>query len=252
MVLEVKKPRPMWEILFSTHHTDVGLLYVILSFTAFMIGGALAIAIRTELFLPGNQGVIPDPTTFHRIFTTHGTNMLFLWLIPFASGIGNYLIPIMVRYKDMAWPKLNAVAFWMIPPAMALVWLGMADFTWYATPPYSTIRAPGPAAEMWIFGLKILGISSILGAINFIVTILKMKHPDLPMMRAPLFVWATLITSIMILVAIPTFAAALIMLYTDRLGISGFFNPAMGGDPIAYQHLFWFTFHPEVYIFAIP
>jgi cytochrome c oxidase subunit 1 len=252
MVLEVKKPRPMWEILFSTHHTDIGLLYVILSFTAFMIGGALAVAIRTELFLPGNQGIIPDPNTFHRIFTTHGTNMLFLWLIPFASGIGNYLIPIMVRYKDMAWPKLNAVAFWMIPPAMALVWLGMADFTWYATPPYSTLKAPGPAAEMWIFGLKILGISSILGSINFIVTILKMKHPDLPIMKAPLFVWATLVTSIMILVAIPTFAAALIMLYTDRLGISGFFNPAMGGDPIAYQHLFWFTFHPEVYIFAIP
>ena len=242
----------MWEILFSTHHTDIGLLYVILAFTAFMIGGALAIAIRTELFLPGNQGIIPDPNTFHRIFTTHGTNMLFLWLIPFASGIGNYLIPIMVRYKDMAWPKLNAVAFWMIPPAMALVWLGMADFTWYATPPYSTLKAPGPAAEMWIFGLKILGISSILGSINFIVTILKMKHPDLPLMKAPLFVWAILVTSIMILVAIPTFAAALIMLYTDRLGVSGFFNPAMGGDPIAYQHLFWFTFHPEVYIFAIP
>lgn len=252
MVLEVKKPRPMWEILFSTHHTDVGLLYIILSLVALMIGGALAIAIRTELFLPGNQGIIPDPNTFHRIMTTHGTNMLFLWLLPFASGMGNYLIPIMVRYKDMAWPKLNAVAFWMNPMGMALVWLGMADFTWYATPPYSILRAPGPAAEMWIFGIKILGIASILGAINFIVTILKMKHPDLPMMKTPLFVWATLLTSIMILVAIPTFAAALIMLFTDRLGVSGFFNPAMGGDPIAYQHLFWFTFHPEVYIFAIP
>ena len=242
----------MWEILFSTHHTDIGLLYIILSITAFMIGGALAIAIRSELFLPGNQGIIPDSNTFNRIFTTHGTDMLFLWLLPFAAGVGNYLIPIMVRYKDMAWPKLNATAFWMIPPAMAMVWLGQADFTWYATPPYSTLQAPGPAAEMWIFGLKILGISSVLGAINFIVTILKMKHPDLPLMKTPLFVWATLVTSIMILVAIPTFAAALIMLYTDRLGISGFFNPAMGGDPIAYQHLFWFTFHPEVYIFAIP
>ncbi|MGI0026090.1 MAG: cbb3-type cytochrome c oxidase subunit I, partial [Nitrososphaera sp.] len=239
MVLEVKKPRAMWEILFSTHHTDIGLLYLILSITAFMIGGALAIAIRSELFLPGNQGVIPDSNTVHRIFTTHGTNMLFLWLLPFAAGVGNYLIPIMVRYKDMAWPKLNATAFWMIPPAMAMVWLGMADFTWYASPPYSILRAPGPAADMWIFGIKILGISSVLGAINFIVTILKMKHPDLPLMRTPLFVWATLVTSIMILVAIPTFAAALIMLYTDRLGVSGFFNPAMGGDPIAYQHLFW-------------
>jgi cytochrome c oxidase subunit 1 len=242
----------MWEILFSTHHTDIGLLYIYLSTTAFIIGGALAIGIRSELFLPGNQGIIPDSNTFHRIFTVHGTNMLFFWLIPFASGIGNYLIPIMVRYKDMAWPKLNAVAFWMLPVSMALVWLGFADTTWNAYPPYSIIRAPGPAAEMWIFGLKIAGISSVLGAINFVVTILKMKHPDLPLMKTPLFVWATLVTSLMIIVAMPTFAAALIMLYTDRLGVSGFFNPAMGGDPIAYQHLFWFTFHPEVYIFLIP
>ncbi len=242
----------MWEILFSTHHTDVGLLYIYLSLVAFIIGGALAISIRTELFLPGGGEIIPDPNTFHRIFTVHGTTMLFLWAVPFASGIGNYLIPIMVRYKDMAWPKLNGVAFWMIPVGFALIWLGFADLSWNAYPPYSIIRAPGPAAEMWIFGLKILGISSILGAINFIVTILKMKHPDLPLMRTSLFVWATLITSLMILVAMPTFAAALIMLYTDRLGVSGFFNPAMGGDPIAYQHLFWFTFHPEVYIFMIP
>jgi cytochrome c oxidase subunit 1 len=251
LVLEVKKPRPMWEILFSTHHTDVGLLYIYLSLTAFIIGGALAISIRTELFMPGSQ-LIPSSDTFHRIFTVHGTTMLFLWAIPFASGIGNYLIPIMVRYKDMAWPKLNAVAFWMIPVGFALVWLGFADLTWNAYPPYSIISSNGPAAEMWIFGLKILGISSILGAINFVVTILKMKHPDLPLMKTPLFVWATLITSLMIIVAMPTFAAALIMLYTDRLGVSGFFNPAMGGDPIAYQHLFWFTFHPEVYIFMIP
>src|ERR671922_1620304 len=242
----------MWEILFSTHHTDIGLLYIYLSVTAFIIGGALAIGIRSELFYPGNQGIIPDSNTFHRIFTVHGTNMLFLWLIPFASGIGNYLIPIMVRYKDMAWPKLNAVAFWMIPVGAALIWLGFADTAWTLYPPYSTLRAPGPAADMEIFGLKILGISSILGAINFIVTILKMKHPDLPLMKMPLFSWAILTTSLIILVSMPSFAAALIMLYTDRLGVSGFFNPAMGGDPIAYQHLFWFTFHPEVYVFLIP
>jgi cytochrome c oxidase subunit 1 len=251
MVLEVKKPRPLWEILFSTHHTDIGLLYIFFSLTAFFLGGMLAITIRSELFLPGAQ-IITDSNTFHRIFTVHGTTMLFLWVIPFASGIGNYLIPIMVRYKDMAWPKLNAVAFWMIPVGAGLVWLGFADTGWTAYPPYSIIRAPGPAAEMWIFGLKILGISSVLGAVNFIVTILKMKHPDLPLMKMPLFSWATLSTSLIILVSMPTFAAALIMLYTDRLGVSGFFNPAMGGDPIAYQHLFWFTFHPEVYVFLIP
>lgn len=178
--------------------------------------------------------------------------MLLLWVIPFGAGVGNYLIPIMVRYKDMAWPKLNAVAFWMIPVAAALIWMGFSDTGWTAYPPYSIIRAPGPATDMWIFGMKILGISSILGAINFVVTILKMKHPDLSIMKMSLFAWATLTTSFMVIVSMPTFAAAMIMMYTDRLGISGFFNPAMGGDPIAYQHLFWFTFHPEVYIFLIP
>src|ERR687895_1909525 len=251
MVLEVRKPRPLWEILFSTHHTDIGLLYIVFSLTLFFLGGALAMSIRTELFLPGAQ-LIEDANTFNRIFTVHGTTMLFLWVIPFAAGIGNYLIPIMVRYKDMAWPKLNAVAFWMLPPAAALIWLGFADTAWTVYPPYSTLRAPGPAADMLIFGLKILGISSILGAINFVVTILKMKHPDLPLMKMPLFTWSILTTSLILLMSMPTFAAALIMLYTDRLGVSGFFNPAMGGDPIAYQHLFWFTFHPEVYIFLIP
>jgi cytochrome c oxidase subunit 1 len=251
LVLEIKRPRPMWEILFSTHHTDVGLLYIITSLAFLFMGGALAMAIRTELWAPGVQ-VIQDSNTFHRFFTVHGTTMLLLWVIPFAAGVGNYLIPIMVRYKDMAWPKLNAVAFWMIPVGGALIWIGFSDTGWTAYPPYSIIRAPGPAAEMWIFGAKILGVSSVLGSINFVVTILRMKHPDLPLMKMSLFAWAILTTSFMIIVSIPTFGAALIMLYTDRLGVSGFFNPAMGGDPIAYQHLFWFTFHPEVYIFLIP
>jgi cytochrome c oxidase subunit 1 len=241
----------MWEILFSTHHTDVGLLYIITSLSFLMLGGALALAIRAELFLPGQQ-IFPSPNDFERFFTVHGTTMLLLWVIPFGAGVGNYLIPIMVRYKDMAWPKLNAVAYWMIPVAAALIWLGFSDTGWTAYPPYSIIRAPGPATDMWIFGMKILGISSILGAINFVVTILKMKHPDLSLMKMSLFAWATLTTSFMVIVSMPTFSAAMIMMYTDRLGISGFFNPAMGGDPIAYQHLFWFTFHPEVYIFLIP
>jgi cytochrome c oxidase subunit I len=251
LVLEVRKPRPMWEILFSTHHTDIGLLYMITSISFLMMGGALALAIRAELFLPGGQ-IFSNPNDFERFFTVHGTTMLLLWVIPFGAGVGNYLIPIMVRYKDMAWPKLNAVAFWMIPVAAALIWMGFSDTGWTAYPPYSIIRAPGPATDMWIFGMKILGISSILGAINFVVTILKMKHPDLSIMKMSLFAWATLTTSFMVIVSMPTFAAAMIMMYTDRLGISGFFNPAMGGDPIAYQHLFWFTFHPEVYIFLIP
>ena len=251
MVLELKKPRPMWEIIFSTHHTDIGLLYMILSLTAFAGGGALAMGIRSELFLPGLQ-LFSGQADFARFFTVHGTTMLFLWVTPFASGVGNYLVPIMVRYKDMAWPKLNAIAFWIIPPCFILIWAGFSDMSWNAYPPYSILKAPGPAADMWIFALKLLSISSVLGAVNFVVTILKMKHPDLPLMKMPLFCWAILSTSAMIITAMPTFSASLIMMYTDRLGVTGFFNPDMGGDPIAYQHLFWFTFHPEVYIFFLP
>ena len=251
MVLELQKPRPIWQIMFSTHHTDIGLLYLITSLAFMFMGGALALILRLELFAPGTQ-VIADSMTYNRIFTVHGTTLIFLFILPSASAFGNYLVPIMVRFKDMAYPKLNAIAFWMIPPAGALIWLGFADFTWYAYPTYSTISAPGPAADMWIFGLKILGVSSILGSINFVVTIMKCKHPDLPLSKMPLLAWAYLTSSLITLVAVPTFAAALLMLLTDRLGASGFFNPTLGGDPIAYQHLFWFTFHPEVYILVIP
>ena len=251
MVLELQKPRPIWQIMFSTHHTDIGLLYLITSLAFMFMGGALALILRLELFAPGTQ-VIADSMTYNRIFTVHGTTLIFLFILPSASAFGNYLVPIMVRFKDMAYPKLNAIAFWMIPPAGALIWLGFADFTWYAYPTYSTISAPGPAADMWIFGLKILGVSSILGSINFIVTIMKCKHPDLPLSKLPLLACAYLTSSLITVVAVPTFAAALLMLLTDRLGASGFFNPIMGGDPIAYQHLFWFTFHPEVYILVIP
>jgi len=251
MVLELQKPRPIWQIMFSTHHTDIGLLYLLTSLAFMFMGGALALILRLELFAPGTQ-VIADSMTYNRIFTVHGTTLIFLFILPSASAFGNYLVPIMVRFKDMAYPKLNAIAFWMIPPAGALIWLGFADFTWYAYPTYSTISAPGPAADMWIFGLKILGVSSILGSINFVVTIMKCKHPDLPLSKMPLLAWAYLTSSLITLVAVPTFAAALLMLLTDRLGASGFFNPTLGGDPIAYQHLFWFTFHPEVYILVIP
>jgi len=122
MVLELQKPRPIWQIMFSTHHTDIGLLYLILSIAFLFLGGALALAIRVELFLPGTD-FIADSMTFNRIFTVHGTTLIFLFIIPFASAVGNYFVPIMVRYKDMAYPKLNAIAFWMIPPAAAPVWL---------------------------------------------------------------------------------------------------------------------------------
>src|SRR5438445_9746445 len=209
--------------MFSTHHTDVALLYTITGMAFLFMAGVLALMIRTHLFFPGQAILISDPATFNRIITVHDTTMLFLFALPFATGIRNYLVPIMVRYKDMAYPKLNAVAFWMVPVGGALVWLGFSDTTWVAYAPYSVIRAPGPAADMWIFGLKILGISSILSSIIFVVTIMKCKHPDLPLRRIPLFAWSMLIVSLMTLVAMPTFAASLVMILTDRLGLLGFF-----------------------------
>ena len=215
------------------------------------MGGALALTIRSELFLPGAHFMGMGPNDFERIFTVHGTDMLLLWVIPFGAGVGNYLIPILVRYKDMAPAKLTAAA-WMIPVAASLIWLRILRHRLDRLSSILDHPCPGPSTDMWIFGMKILGISSVLGSINFVVTILKMKHPDLPLMKMSLFAWGILVQSFMIIVAMPTFSAAMIMMYTDRLGVSGFFNPAMGGDPIAYQHLFWFTFHPEVYIFLLP
>jgi len=227
MVLELAKARPVWQIMFSTHHTDVGLLYLVFSLLAMFVGGAMAIALRLELFAPGTQ-IIADSMDFNRLFTAHGTTMIFLFLLPSASAVGNYLVPIMVRYKDMAYPKLNAIAFWMIPPAAVLVWLGMADFGWYANPPYSVISAPAPAAEMWIFGLKMLGISSILSSINFVVTIMKCKHPDLSLGKVPLLAWSFLSSSIIVLAAMPTFAAALLMLLDRQIGRLRIFQSSCG------------------------
>ena len=252
MVLELARPRPVWQIMFSTHHTDVGLMYLVFSLLALFVGGAMAIALRVELFAPGAQ-LIQDSMTFNRLFTAHGTTMIFLFLLPSASAVGNYLVPIMVRYKDMAYPKLNAIAFWMIPPAAALVWLGMADFGWYANPPYSVISAPAPAAEMWIFGLKVLGVSSILSSINFVVTILKCKHPDLSIGKVPLLAWSFLIiiyncTCCHANVCGRTFDAIDRQTWCHRIFQSRLWVVIQ----LHIQHLFWFTFHPEVYVLVIP
>ena len=144
MVLELQKPRPIWQIMFSTQQTDVGLLYLITSLAFMFMGGALALLLRVELFSPGVQ-LIADSMTYNRIFTVHGTTLIFLFILPSASAFGNYLVPIMVRFKDMAYPNLNAVAFWMIPPAGALIWLGFADFTWYASVSYTHLTLPTKA-----------------------------------------------------------------------------------------------------------
>ncbi len=238
---------------FNTDHKVIGIQYLVTSFIFYIIGGSLAAAIRTELATPASDFVSPE--FYNNLLTMHGTIMIFLWIIPAGAGLANYLIPLMIGARDMAFPKLNAVAFWMIPPAgLVLVSSFLFDAPqagWTSYPPLSLIS--GKVGEgIWIFSLLVLGTSSILGGINFLVTILKMRIPSMGINDMPLFCWSMLATSGLILIGTPVLAGALILLAFDLLAGTAFFNPTGGGDPIVYQHMFWFYSHPAVYIMALP
>jgi cytochrome c oxidase subunit I len=259
--MQVTKPSPhshgerkWWHFFtFSTDHKVIGVQYLVTSFVFYAIGGSLATAIRTELATPASDLV--SPATYNSLLTLHGTVMIFLWIIPAGAGLANYLIPLMIGARDMAFPKMNAVAFWMIPPAgLALVlsfFWESPQAGWTSYPPLSLMT--GKVGEgIWIFTLLALGTSSILGAINFLVTILKMRVPSMPMNKMPLFCWAMLSTAGLILIGTPVLAGALILLAFDLLAGTAFFNPTGGGDPVVYQHMFWFYSHPAVYIMVLP
>ena len=259
--MQVTKPsvhshgeRKWWHFFtFSTDHKVIGVQYLVTSFVFYAIGGSLATAIRTELATPASDLV--SPATYNSMLTLHGTVMIFLWIIPAGAGLANYLIPLMIGARDMAFPKMNAVAFWMIPPAgLALVlsfFWESPQAGWTSYPPLSLMT--GKLGEgIWIFTLLALGTSSILGAINFFVTILKMRVPSMPMNKMPLFCWAMLSTASLILIGTPVLAGALILLAFDLLVGTAFFNPTGGGDPVVYQHMFWFYSHPAVYIMVLP
>ena len=259
--MQVTKPSPhshgerkWWHFFtFSTDHKVIGVQYLVTSFVFYAIGGSLATAIRTELATPASDLV--SPATYNSMLTLHGTVMIFLWIIPAGAGLANYLIPLMIGARDMAFPKMNAVAFWMIPPAgLALVlsfFWESPQAGWTSYPPLSLMT--GKVGEgIWIFTLLTLGTSSILGAINFLVTILKMRVPSMPMNKMPLFCWAMLSTAGLILIGTPVLAGALILLAFDLLAGTAFFNPTGGGDPVVYQHMFWFYSHPAVYIMVLP
>lgn len=239
---------------FSTDHKVIGIQYLVTTFIFYLIGGALASAVRTELATPDSDFVSRE--LYNSFFTIHATIMIFLWIVPASTGgFGNYLIPLMVGAKDMAFPKLNAVAFWMIPPGGILLlssfFVGAAGSGWTSYPPLSLIN--GQAGELiWILSVLVLGTSSILGAVNFLVTILKMRLPGMTLHQMPLFCWAMLATSALILVSTPVLAGALILLSFDLVAGTAFFNPTGGGDPIVYQHMFWFYSHPAVYIMILP
>ena len=238
---------------FNTDHKVIGIQYLVTSFIFYLIGGALAAAVRTELATPESDFVSPE--VYNQLFTVHGTVMIFLWIVPAGAGFGNYLIPLMVGARDMAFPRLNAVAFWLIPPGglllMASFFVGAPQAGWTSYPPLSLMTGKA-GEEIWILSILVLGTSSILGAINFVATILKMRMPDMGLFDMPLFCWSMLATGVMILISTPVLASALILLSFDLIVGTSFFNPTGGGDPIVYQHMFWFYSHPAVYIMILP
>ena len=238
---------------FNTDHKVIGLQYLVTSFLFFFIGGALAEAMRTELATPEPDFLTPE--VYNQFMTLHGTIMIFLWIVPAGAGFANYLIPLMIGAKDMAFPRLNALAFWLVPPGGILLlssfFVGAPQAGWTSYPPLSLISGKW-GEELWILSLLLAGTSSILGAFNFVTTILKMRIPDMDLFSMPLFCWSMLATSALILLSTPVLAAALILLSFDLIAGTSFFNPSGGGDPIVYQHLFWFYSHPAVYIMILP
>ena len=239
---------------FSTDHKVIGIQYLVTSFIFYCIGGVMADLVRTELRTPDVDFVTPE--VYNSLFTLHATIMIFLWIVPAGAGFANYLIPLMIGARDMAFPRLNAVAFWMIPPAGVLLIASLVigdapDAGWTSYPPLSLMT--GQVGEgIWIMSVLLLGTSSILGGINFLVTILKMRVPSMGLFEMPLFCWSMLATSALALVSTPVLAAALILLGFDLLAGTTFFNPTGGGDPVVYQHMFWFYSHPAVYIMILP
>ncbi len=240
--------------LFTTNHKDIGTLYLLFSLMMFFIGGALAMGIRAELFEPGLQFV--DPMFFNSLTTMHALIMIFGAVMPAFVGLANWLIPMMIGAPDMALPRMNNWSFWILPFAFAMLIStffmegGAPAGGWTIYPPL--VLQTGDAFPFLIFAIHMMGISSIMGAINVVVTILNMRAPGMTMMKMPLFVWTWLITAYLLIAVMPVLAGAVTMLLTDKYFGTSFFNAAGGGDPVMFQHIFWFFGHPEVYIMILP
>ena len=249
-------PTGLWGWITTVDHKRIGALYGVTAFIFFIIGGLEALVIRIQLMRPENHFVSPD--IYNQMFTMHGTTMIFLAVMPLAASFFNFMIPLMIGARDVAFPRLNAFSYWVFLFGAVFInlsfffggapntgWFGYSNLT-------STQYAPGHGVDFWAAGLQILGIASLAAAFNFIVTILNLRAPGMKMMRMPPFVWMTLVTAFLIILAFPVITVALVFLLFDRFFGTNFYVPANGGDPLLWQHLFWLFGHPEVYILILP
>jgi cytochrome c oxidase subunit 1 len=244
--------------LMSTNHKDIGTLYICAAFIGACVGGALSMIMRLQLMYPHNH-IITSGAEWNAIITAHGLIMIFWFVMPaLIGGMGNWFVPLMIGAPDMAFPRLNNMSFWFLVAGFVFVMLGLFLGTgtgagWTLYPPLDNAQySPGVATDFSLFSIHLVGISSLLGAINFIATILNMRAPGMTMHKMPLFCWAILVTAFLLVLAIPVLAGAVTMLIMDRNFGTSFFEPAGGGDPVLFQHLFWFFGHPEVYIMILP
>jgi cytochrome c oxidase subunit I len=239
----------------TTDHKKIGIMYLVLTFVFFILGGVEALLMRSQLAVPNNTLISGEH--YNELLTLHGTTMIFLFVVPVMAGFGNYFVPLMIGARDMAFPRLNALSFWLLLAGgivfYATLFWHPPEAGWWSYPPLSSIQySPSGGQDAWIFLIHLTGISSLVGAINFYVTIVNMRAPGMSWGRMPLFIWSILIYAVLLIIALPVIAAAVTMLLTDRHFGTHFFDPTFHGSPLLWENLFWFFGHPEVYIMILP